>query len=171
MQYTEDFQTKFSVTNIRTNDRLVACDELYWMFHTINFIYTRFHIYTYTFPFSLNSCGCNLWLISIGWFFDEVNIFGWHPGTYQVWRISLFFAYFCHSISYKIWPFYCASGVVDIFTNENGFHRCALCFSKYTHTIYYTAHIEMLVVFSLLLSILNLTSDKIKISAHGGSFM
>lgn len=64
------------------------------------------------------------------------------PGNVSSVKDFSFFTYFCHSISYKIWPFYCASGVVDIFTNENGFHRCVLCFSKYTHTIYYTAHID-----------------------------
>lgn len=85
-----------------SNKRSTRC--LWWI--VLNVPHYKFYLYkvpyisTYTFPFSLNSCGCNLWLISIGWFFDEVNIFGWHPGTYLVWRISLFLRIFV--IQYRI---------------------------------------------------------------------
>lgn len=76
-----------------SNKRSTRC--LWWIVlnapHYKFYLYKVLCVYSYTFPFSLNSCGYNLWLISIGWFFDEVNIFGWHPGMYQVWRIFLFF--------------------------------------------------------------------------------
>lgn len=157
MQYTEDFQTKFSVTNIRTNDRLVARDELYWMFHTINFIYTRFHIYTYYVYISIFTqfmwvqFMVDLHRLILRW----SEHFWMTPGNVSSVKDFSFFTYFCHSISYKIWPFYCASGVVDIFTNENGFHRCALCFSKYTHTAHIDACCFFFTFINLKLSKLN----------------